>query len=47
VSVVQTPGNMKRESYAGSPRLVMFLFNAFVLQETVFGGIHGALCWTE
>jgi hypothetical protein len=47
VSVVQTPGNAKGESCAGSPRLMTLLFNAFVLQETVFGGIHGALCWTE
>jgi NAD(P)-dependent dehydrogenase (short-subunit alcohol dehydrogenase family) len=37
VSVVQTPGNANGESCAGSPRLMMFLFNAFVLQETVFG----------
>ncbi|KAE9375269.1 putative oxidoreductase,short chain dehydrogenase [Stipitochalara longipes BDJ] len=37
VSVVQNPGNAKGGSYAGSPRLMMVLFNAFVLQETVFG----------
>ncbi|KAH8818023.1 hypothetical protein F5882DRAFT_424033 [Hyaloscypha sp. PMI_1271] len=37
VSVVQTPGKSKGESCAGSPRLMVFLFNAFVLQETVFG----------
>lgn len=37
VSVVQNPGNAKGGSYAGSPRLMMLLFNAFVLQETVYG----------
>ncbi len=37
VSVVQNPGNAKGGSYAGSPRLMMLVFNAFVLQETVFG----------
>jgi hypothetical protein len=37
VSVVQNPGNAKGGSYAGSPKLMMMLFNAFVLQETVFG----------
>jgi hypothetical protein len=47
MSVLQNPGNAKIESYAESPKLMMLLFNAFVLQETVFGGIHGALCWTE
>jgi hypothetical protein len=40
VSVVQTPVNAKGESCAGSPRLMMLLFNAFVLEETVFGGMH-------
>jgi hypothetical protein len=44
---VAESGNAKIESYAESPKLMMLLFNAFVLQETVFGGIHGALCWTE
>jgi NAD(P)-dependent dehydrogenase (short-subunit alcohol dehydrogenase family) len=33
VSVVQNPGNAKGGSNTGSPKLMMLLFSAFVLQE--------------